>query len=272
MTNVYKTVYQETLNYLSDKAGANFVADQLKDNATIAPVEAKTMNDLFSVFLDAAICTKRMQEAIGPVKPLQIAMCGFDPMRLYSRYGEKWELLAGNICDQNEVPKVKVSESTNQDPHWAYWETFCKTALSGACFLAQLETVKTFKAFVDGFKYNEMTTAVLPLLLQKEICGLTFPAACGFLNQAGFNDYIAPDARVKALLFDIEIIESKENYELLKTLIVIGRANNEKPNVVNKLFWMIAAGKLSGQESKNNNLRSKFIDHITPILTKSPQT
>jgi len=76
---------------------------------------------------------------------------------------------------------------------------------------------------------------------------------------------------VKALLFDIEIIESRENYEFLKTIIAIGRVNNENPNVVNKLFWMIAAGKLSGQENKNN-LRSEFIDHITPILAKSPQT
>jgi hypothetical protein len=213
-----------------------------------------------------------MQDAIGPIKPLQIALCGFDPMQLYSYYGEKWEVLAGTIRDLNEVPKVKVSESTKEDSHWTYWETFCKTALSGACFLAQLETVQTFKAFVDGFKYDEMTTAVLPLLLQKEICGLTFPAACGFLNEAGFTDYIAPDAKVKALLFDIEIIESKENYELLKTLITIGRANNENPNVVNKLFLMITAGKLSEQETNDNNMRSEFIDHITPILAKSPQT
>ena len=179
-------------------------------------------------------------------------------------------MLAGTIRKQNKVPKT--SGSTNQNPYWTYWEMFCKTALSAACFLAHLETVQTFKAFVSGFKYNEMTTAVLPLLLQKEICGLTFPAACGFLNQAGFSDYIVPDARVKALLFDVEIIESKENYELLKTLITIGRANNEKPNVVNKLFLTIAAGKLSEQENKNNNLRSEFIDHVTSILAKSSQT
>jgi len=269
MTNVYKTVYQEALTFLANKAGMEYVADQLKDNAMIAPVEAQTINDLFRVFLNAAICTKRMQDAIGPIKSMQIALCGFDPMVLYSYYGEKWEVLAGTIRDLNEVPKV--SESANQDSNWTYWEVFCKTVLSGACFLAHLETVQTFKAFVNGFKYNEMTTAVLPLLLQKEICGLTFPAACGFLNQAGFSDYIAPDSKVKALLFDVEIIDSKENYELLKTIITIGRANDEQPDVVNKLFWIIAAGKLSEQENKNN-LRSEFIDHIAPLLSKSPQT
>jgi len=270
MTNVYNTVYLEALNYLTHKAGVEYVADQLKDNTTIAPVEAKTMNDLFRVFLGAAICTKRMHEAIGPIEPLQIALCGFNPMQLYSYYGEKWEVLAGNICDQREIPKV--SGSTNQNSYWTYWEIFSKTALSAACFLAQLETVQTFRDFVSGFKYNEMATAVLPLLLQKEICGLTFPAACGFLNQAGFSDYIAPDSRVKALLFDIDIIDSKENYELLKTLVTISRANNEKPNVVNELFLMIAAGKLSGKENNNNNLRREFVHHITPILAKSPQT
>jgi len=270
MIDDYKTVYQEALNYLGYKARGNFVADQLKDDATSAPVEAQTMNDLFRVFLEAAICTKRMKDAIGPVENLGDLMQGFDPIKLSSLYGEKWELLAGTIRKQNKVPKAYGS--TNQDPYWTYWEMFCKTALSGACFLSQLKTMQTFKAFVSGFKYNEMTTAVLPLLLQKEICGLSFQSACGFLNQAGFSDYIVPDARVKALLFDVEIIESKENYELLKTLITIGRANNEKPNVVNKLFLTIAAGKLSEQENKNNNLRSEFIDHVTSILAKSSQT
>jgi hypothetical protein len=191
-------------------------------------------------------------------------------MLLSSHYGEKWELLAGNIRDQNEVHKV--SESTNQNSYWTYWEMFCKSALSGACFLSQLKTVETFKAFVRGFEYNEMTVAVLPLLLQKEIQGFTFSSACDFLNQIGFSDYIAPDSRVKALFFDIDIIESKEHYGLLKTLITIGRANNEKPNMVNKLFLTIAAGKLSEQENKNNNLRSEFIDHVTSILAKSSQT
>ena len=269
MIDVYRTVYQEALNYLADKAGDKFVANQLKGNVAMKPVKTETMKDLFRILVDAAICTKRMREAIGAIEPLQKALCGFDPKRLHFQYGENWELLANSIRDQYEVPKV--SESTNQDLDWTHWEMFCKIALSGACFLSQLKSMQTFKAFVDGFKYNEMTTAVLPLLLQKEICGLTFPAACGFLNQAGFSDYIAPDSSVKALLLDIDIIESKENYEVLKTIIAIARANNEKPNVVNKLFWIIAAGKLPGQETKNN-LRSEFIDHIDQALSFLPQS
>ena len=234
MIDIYKTVYQEALNFLTDKAGDRFVADQLKDSATMKPIKIKTMKDLFRIFLDAAICTKRMREAIGTIEPLQKALCGFDPKRLHSQYGENWELLADSIRNQYEM--AKVSDSSNEDPNWTYWEMYCKIALSGACFLSQLKTVQTFKAFVDGFKYNEMTTAVLPLLLQKEICGLTFQAACAFLNHAGFSDYIAPDSPVKALLLDIEIIESKENYEGLKAIVAIGRANNEKSNVVDKLF------------------------------------
>ena len=269
MKNVYKAIYQEALNYIIDRAGLEYVVDQLKnDNNNYAP-EIKTINDLFRMLLNAAICTERMKKAIGPVENLNDLLWGFDPIKLYSQYGEKWELLAGKIRELKtggNLKGVNISEE-----HWAYWEIFCKTALSAACFLSQLKSMQTFKAFVDGFKYNEMTTAVLPLLLQKEICGLTFPAACGFLNQAGFSDYIAPDSSVKALLLDIDIIESKENYEVLKTIIAIARANNEKPNVVNKLFWIIAAGKLSGQETKNN-LRSEFIDHIDQALSFLPQS
>ena len=269
MINVYKTVYQEALNYLTHKAGTEFVADQLKDNDAIDPTEVDTLEDLFRALLNAVVCTKRMKEAIGPVENLGALMQGFDPIKLNSQYEEKWELLAANIKDRKAVAILKGVNIS--DDHWAYWNMFCKSALSGACFLMQLKTVETFKAFVRGFENNEMTTAVLPLLLQKEVYGFTFSSACDFLAQAGFCDYIAPDSRVKALLYDIELIDSKENYELLKTVITIGRANNEKPNVVNKLFWIIAAGKLSRQESKTNNFRSEFIDHITPILANLPQ-
>jgi len=269
MIDVYKTVYQEVLNYLTDKARTEFVADHLKNDTNNYTPKIKTINDLFRILLNAVICTKRMKEAIGPVENLDDLMWGFNPIKLSSQYDERWELLSGKIRDQNEV--LKVSESANQDSNWTYWKMFSKSALSGACFLTQLKSVETFKAFVRGFEYNEMTTAVLPLLLQKELQGFTFSSACDFLAQAGFCDYIAPDPKVKALLYDIEIIETKENYELLKTLITIARANDEKPNTVNKLFWIIAAGKLSEKESKNNNLRSEFIDHITPILANLPQ-
>ena len=265
MKNVYKAIYQEALNYIIDRAGLEYVVDQLKNNTNNHPPEIKAINDIFRMLLNAAISTKRMREAIGPIENLDDLLLGFDPIKLYSQYGEKCELLAGKIRELKAGGNLKGVNIS--DDHWAYWEMFCKTVLSGACFLSQLKTVQTFKAFVRGFKYNEMTTAVLPLLLQKEIQGFTFSSACDFLARAGFCDYIAPDPRVKALLFDIEIIETRDNYELLKTLIAIGRVNDEKTDLVNKLFLMIAGGGLPAQESKNNDFRNGFIDHITPILT-----
>ena len=174
MIDVYKTVYREALNYLTHKAGANFVADQLKDNTKVSPAGAKNMKALFRIFIDAVICTKKMREAIGPVDRLQNTLFEFNPVRIYSHYKEKWELLAGDIQRQQEIVGSKSGNSS--DDSWAYWETFGKTALSVACFLAQLKTVKTFKGFVRGFEYNEMTAAVLPLLLQKEIYSDTLPA------------------------------------------------------------------------------------------------
>jgi len=270
MNNVYKAVYQEALNYIIEKEGLEYVVDQLKNDTNNHAPEIKTINDLFRILLNAAICTKRMKEAIGPAENLDDLLWGFDPIKLSSQYGEKWELLAGKIRELKAGGNLKGVNIS--DDNWAYWEMFCKTALSAACFLSQLKSMQTFKAFVNGFKTNEMTTAVLPLLLQKEICGLTFSSACDFLAQAGFCDYIAPDPKVKALLFDVEIIESKENYELLKTIIAIARVNNEKPKTVNQLLQMIAAGKLSDNKNSNNNLRSKFIDHIVPVLTFLPSS
>jgi hypothetical protein len=122
--------------------------------------------------------------------------------------------------------------------------------------LSQLRSVKTFKAFVEGFSYNEMAVAVLPLLLQKEIPGLGFNSACGFLDDCGYTDYVQPDQKAKAMLQDVGLVESRDNYEALKSITLIARAADVPPAIVNNVLKMIVSG----------GHRKTFIDHVTPIL------
>jgi hypothetical protein len=110
-----------------------------------------------------------------------------------------------------------------------------------------------------------MSTAVLPLLLQRVVHGLGFPMACAFLSSAGYN-YISPAPKVKGLLMDIGITESMDNYEALKTLITISRINQKPTDYIHKMFWLIGNGTLSEDGNKDQRYRKEFIAHIIPIL------
>jgi len=55
MNNVYKAVYQEALNYIIDRAGLEYVVDQLKNDTNNHAPEIKTIHALFRMLLNAAI-------------------------------------------------------------------------------------------------------------------------------------------------------------------------------------------------------------------------
>ena len=139
-------------------------------------------------------------------------------------------------------------------------------ALTGAEFLSQLGSMEKFLAFVKVFQNNDMATAVLPLLLQKMVYGLTFPMACTFLSNAGYPDYVSPNPKVKALFVDIGVTESTDNYEALKTLVMISRINQKPMAQVHKMFHLIGHGVLSDDDSKDKRYRKEFIGRIIPLI------
>jgi hypothetical protein len=202
-----------------------------------------------------------MKEMIGAVESLEQSLYGFDPIKTHSHYGNQWEKMYEKMN-----PQLGPYGSSEQDKHEVYWELFYRGALSGASFLKQLGSIETFHTFINKFQNNEMSTAVLPLLLQRVIHGMSFPMACAFLSHAGYSDYISPAPKVKALLEDIGITESMDNYEALKTLIMIARTNQKPTNHIHKVFLLIGNGTLSEDGNKDQRYRKEFMDHIIPIL------
>jgi len=250
---VFKTLYREAYAFLAEQAGPEAVNGQLILQPKSAP---RNMKDVYRRLINAIPGSNRMKEAVGPVESLAEPLLDFNPVKVHSRYGDRWEKLFDGIT------ALRLSEPGKQD---GLWESFCKAALSGAALLSQLRSVKTLKAFVEGFSYNEMAVAVLPLLLQKEVAGLSFNSACGFLDDCGYPDYVQPDQKVKAMLCDTGVTESRDNYEALKTLILIARASEVQPAMAHKVLWLIASGGLCKEGAKGSH-RKAFIDHITPIL------
>ena len=255
---IFKILYREAYGFLIKNTERKFMEKQL-----VCPEYPKTetLKDVYQCLLDALIFTKRMKEMIGPVEALAPFVFGFDPIKTYSHYGDGWEKI-----NEKMNPQLGPFGSSEKDKQEVYWELFCRGALSGASFLTQLGSMETFKAFIKSFQNNNMATSVLPLLLQKVVHGFGFPMACAFLSHAGYPEYISPAPKVKALLEDIGIIESMDNYEALKTLIIISRINQKPTNHIHKMFWLIGNGTLSEDGNKDQRYRKEFIGHIIPIL------
>jgi len=260
---VLKTLYQEAHKFLIGKAGKGFVEKHLE---SIPCTLADKIQDIFQCLLNALVSTKRMKEIIGSVEALASPFFGFDPIRTHSHYKDQWDKLYENL---KQLEKPGSIEDNSQEE---YRDAFCMGALSGASFLSQLGSVETFRSFINGFRYNNMTRAVLPLLLQKEIYGMGFPMACTFLNNIGYPDYISPNPKVKALLKDTGVTESMDNYEALKALIIMARANQKEVPQVHNMFGLIGHGNLSEDSNNDPGHRKEFVEHITSILNNSDPT
>lgn len=253
---LYKTLYQETLKFLKERFGVN--GDHGFWCSNVSP-RINNLKGVYQHFLQGLLYTKSIEAAVGDIETLNNPFLSFDPKKIIIHYGDNPDALMQGIMD------IKKDVDTDSR-HYDYMKIFCKGALSGADLLSQMGSLHRFRAFVDGFYYNEMTMTVLPLLLQMET-GLTFQGACSFLDNIGYPDFICPDQKVKALWQDIGIIESRDNYEALKILIMIAKANGATSFTVHMIFFMIAAEKLPEQDMKGQ-MRQAFADHIIPIINQ----
>lgn len=253
---VYKILYEEALKFIKERVGAD--GDHGVQCSHVSP-KINNLKAIYRHLLQALLSTKGIREAVDDIKYLDVPFLAFDPKKISIHYGDNREVLMQGI-------KAVQKDAEPDTRHDDYLKIFCKGALSGADLLSQMGSIKTFRAFVDGFYYNDMTLTVLPLLLQMET-GLTFQGACSFLDNIGYSDFVCADQKVKALWQDIGIMESRDHYDALKILIMIARANGTSPFAVHMIFFMIATEKLPEQDLKGH-MRQEFIDHIIPIINQ----
>lgn len=252
---VYKTLYSEAVGFLEKHNGQGLIR-----GLKVQVLMAATLNDVYRNLVNSLTSTKQLQKAAGPIDGMAKHLFDFDPLKTHACFGEDGETLKHRI-QKMETLKT-TDDAVSLDDHL---EMFCQEALSGACFLTELGSLQDFQAFVNGFDHNEKSFAVLPLLLTKEVSFISFMGACQFLSQAGYPDYVHPHHTVKALLYDIGLIESKNNYATLKALYLIARANSTVIITVHDLLRLIAAEQLPHTGAKGV-LRQAFIDHIIPII------
>ena len=144
----------------------------------------------------------------------------------------------------------------------SYWAIFCKGILSGAEFLFRFDSFESFNEFVNSFAFNDISIAALPILFDQEIYGMGFPLGCDWLKEMGYGDYGKPDTHTIDILYGTGVAQSRDNFEVLKTMVKMARINNEVPAVVDRLLWFIGSGKYVDENVKITRQKAGFIKDL----------
>ena len=151
---------------------------------------------------------------------------------------------------------IKNIESKNN-----LWRLYSKSIISACEFVNKFEDVEDFDRFVNLFKYNELSSAALPMLLEREIIGLGFPLACDFLKELGYNEYPKPDVHIKDIFVAFDLCENND-YSAYKSVIEMAKIVNENPYKVDKIFWLIGSGNFYLDNISIGRKKDNFINIV----------
>ena len=158
------------------------------------------------------------------------------------------------IYDDNFV--IKNIESRNN-----LWKLYAKSIISASKFINSFDNAKDFDDFVNRFSYNEMSSAALPMLLEREIFGLGFPLACDFLKELGYSEYPKPDVHIKDIFVALDLCENND-YSAYKAVIEMANIVEDCPYNVDKMFWLIGSGNYYLHNISIGRNKDKFIERI----------
>lgn len=179
----------------------------------------------------------------------------YDSEKILSNYNEESLL---KVFSDNFV--IKNVESRNN-----LWKLYVKSIISASKFVNSFDSVKDFDNFVNRFNYNEMSSAALPMLLEKEIFGLGFPLSCDFLKELGFSEYPKSDVHIKDIFVAFDLCENND-YSAYKAVIEMANAVKESPYNVDKMFWLISSGDFYKHKIKVGRNKERFIKKVKSTL------
>ena len=106
------------------------------------------------------------------------------------------------------------------------------------------------------------------MMISIEISGIGFPLACDFLKEIGFMNFGKPDVHLKEIFKALNLIDPNENsaikqdYQTLKLIDKIARANGITSFEVDKIFWLIGSGNFYLENIKIGRNRNEFIEKV----------
>lgn len=145
------------------------------------------------------------------------------------------------------------------------WKRYSKSVISAAKFINQFKSAEDFDNFISSFSYNSLSSAALPLILEKEVFGLGFPLACDFLKELGYDQYPKPDIHIKEIFYAFGFCENSD-YEAYKAVIEMAHVCNDTPYNIDKVFWLIGSGRFYLHNIEIGRNKKEFIDKFQKYL------
>lgn len=179
----------------------------------------------------------------------------YDSDQILNYYNEESLLKVFNDCFV-----IKNIESPNN-----LWKQYVKSVLSACKFISSFDSVKNFNTFVNKFNYNEMSSAALPMLLEREIFGLGFPLACDFLKELGFTEYPKPDVHIKDIFIAFNLCDNND-YSTYKAVIEMANIVKDSAYNVDKIFWLIGSGNFYLHNVSIGRNKEEFIIKTKEIM------
>lgn len=179
----------------------------------------------------------------------------YDVEKILQQYNS--DSLFEKFCDTFTV------KNTNSKSN--LWKRYSKSVISAAKFINQFKSAEDFDNFISSFSYNSLSSAALPLILEKEVFGLGFPLACDFLKELGYDQYPKPDIHIKEIFYAFGFCENSD-YEAYKAVIEMAHVCNDTPYNIDKVFWLIGSGRFYLHNIEIGRNKKEFIDKFQKYL------
>lgn len=228
-------IYKEAIRFLYEITSTELKSEEIKKYFNIKK-NYKNKNDILLRLL-LSLQNRQMSKnviALDSEKRRAIfdkILFNYDSDKILAIYNE--EKLLKTFGDNFVIKNI---ESRNN-----LWKLYVKSIISSCKFINSFNNVKDFDNFVNRFNYNEMSSAALPMLLEREIFGLGFPLACDFLKELGFSEYPKPDVHIKDIFVAFDLCEDND-YSAYKAVIEMANIVKDSAYNVDKIFWLIGSG------------------------------
>ena len=216
--------------------------------------EFKTKNELLQFLLVSLQNAQMMPNVIrfednNRKEQFEKILCTYDARQILQNYTA--DSLFEKFCDNFIV--------NNKESKRNLWRRYSKSVISAAIFISKFNDEDDFRNFIARFDYNDLSSAALPLILEKEVYGLGFPLACDFLKELGYTQYSKPDVHIKEIFHSFGFCENND-YDAYKAVIEMARICGETPYKVDKTFWLIASGDFYLHDKKICSHKNSFIN------------
>lgn len=251
-----KKIYEGAYNFLISKIDEKILKKELNHYKHCKP---KLLKDVFKQMVGSLKNKQGHVNFIADVSDMRKILLDFNAKKICNKFGNNWQKLFLEF--QKKFGKKYKMDIDNKKNAWVMYS---KGVLSCANFLTKFQSLKEFDRFVKHFLHdkNELIIASLPMLLEREIFGFGFPLACDFLKELGYGQYGKPDVHLKEIFLALDLIESDNDYEVFKIIVKMGLLVKESPVKVDKIFWLIGAGKFNENNIKIGRQKEEFIAYI----------